>query len=131
MFDADAWLAAHEPWTLKLAGRVHVARPVSILAIQRFQAGIVSAGDNVDRQRKAIRTVLRVAYPFRVRYWVGGDPVKMVMGLDEAARQAVLADFFGWAANRYRSNASSTTGTGSPPPTVTPLRSPASAPALA
>jgi hypothetical protein len=130
-FDADRWLTEHTPWAVKLGGRVYVSRPVSVLGIQRFQVAVVAAGADGTKQRAAMRRLLRTAFPFRLQYWVTGDPVAQVLALDDAARQAVLADFFQWAARRYSPSESSTTGTASPPPTPIPSPTSAAAPVLA
>lgn len=117
-FDADAWLAAHEPWSLRLGGRVYRSRPVSILAVIAYQAAVAEAQGDPLANIRALERILRLAFPWRWTY-LRRDPVALILGLDDAARATVVRDFFDAAATRFRPLIP-TTGTDSPLPTPRP-----------
>lgn len=127
-FDADAWLAAHRPWSVTLGGREYVSRPVSILEVVAFQTDVQAASGQFRRQMGLVRGFLRKAFPWRWRYLWHGDPVARILALDDEARGAVLADFFESVLARLR-RMSPTNGTRSGEPTVPPNRSDTAAPA--
>lgn len=92
-FDADAWRAEHEPWTFTTRGRTYVASPVSVPVLQRFFT--MTQGADFATQEREIERVLRVAFPWRPSFQWRGDPVKLILAMEPAARRSALADFFG------------------------------------
>lgn len=92
-FDADAFAAALRPWTFTAHGRAHAARPVSAPAVLAFHAEFNAAADEAARAR-ALRRVLRLAFPWRLSYRWRGDPVEHLLALPPAARNAALTSFF-------------------------------------
>ena len=92
-FDADAWRAEHVPWTFTTRGRTYESAPVSVAALQRFFTN--TQGADFATQERELRTVLRVAFPWRPSFQWRGDPVRLLMALEPAARRSALADFFG------------------------------------
>ncbi|MEA3245259.1 MAG: hypothetical protein U9Q74_03785 [Gemmatimonadota bacterium] len=92
-FDLDAFRDAHRPWRYTAGGRTHIARPVSTPAVLAFHAEFNAAADEAGRLR-ALRRVLRLAFPRRISYRWRGDPVAHILGLEPAARKAAITDFF-------------------------------------
>lgn len=123
-FDADAWLEARRPWELRLAGKVWRAAWVSPATVMAFQSAVkVADDDQVDRvaQAEALRVLLRAMFPPRWRYVWRGDPVRLILALDEPAQGAILRDFFESLAVAWTLPLPGTTpGTSSPPPTPPP-----------
>jgi len=140
-FNADDFRAALRPWHFTVGGETWEARPVSAPAVlafhARFQeiaekegAALVQAGADMEAikrvrrqaerfRHEAIETLLRRAFPRRFSFQWRGDPVKKLLALDPPVRNATLADFFGWAAERAGI---------APPPTPTTPGQPSSPP---
>ena len=113
-FNADAFLAAHEPWALTLGGRQYVARPVSAPVMLKMQAAIVQA-PTAEEQFLLFLSLLRLAFPRRWSYRWSGDPVAKVALLPPAALKELQEDFFGYLAGVTRPRAApATSGTPSP-----------------
>lgn len=91
-FDADAYRAAREPFEVIVYGRRHVARPVSAELVIAVQPALASGDIRVAT--KALKRLLRAAFPWRLWMWVRGDPVYHVLYLDVATRSALIARFF-------------------------------------
>jgi len=90
VFNADDFRAAHRPWEFVVDGRRFVAQPVSTPAVLAFHAAV--RGRSPER---ALRALLRRAFPWRPSYWWFGDPVQLLLRLEPAAQREALADFFG------------------------------------
>jgi len=118
-FNADAFLAARERWTLTLNGRTYTARPVSVQEVMQFQRQMDAAGADLKKQRQALQTMLRLMFPARWAYVFGPDPVQLVLRLDSGTQGEVLRDFFEFLA---RSLTGTTTTRATPP--STPLSAP-------
>jgi hypothetical protein len=119
-FDADAFLSAREPWTLRLRGRTYTGRPVSVLQALAFQRDLAAAGEDVAKQDAILAAFLRLIFPARWGYVFGRDPVYLVMALDTAARTAVLQDFFDWLARILSRTKGTTKATRPSPPSSAP-----------
>lgn len=121
MLDLDQWLAEHQPWAIKLGGRVYSSRPVSVLLVQWFETAMRAAGDHPGKARTVLRQFWRQVFPWRWRYLPHGDPVRHLMALDDAVQQVVLADFFEAVAKRLQTRLTPTTrGNGSATKTASP-----------
>lgn len=124
-FNADAFLAARERWTLTLHGRTYTARPVSVQEVMQFQRHMDAASGDPQKQHLAIRGMLRLMFPPRWAYVFGRDPVRAVLALDSAAHTEVLRDFFTYLARTLTGTTTTTTppspplSTPTPPPAVT------------
>lgn len=125
-FNADAYLRARKPWELVLGGRTYRAGWVSVEQVQAFLVafqGEKKEGEDqvtppsAEQRTAATQVFLRKVFPARVSY-LWRDPVGQIMGLDEEARGAILADFFVWW--KAQRSASSTNGTDSPSRTPPP-----------
>lgn len=120
-FNVDDFRAAHRPWIFTVGGRSFVARHVSAPQIFRYQDRMKEAGIRTARIEAAIRWLLRLAFPWRPSYLLRGDPARIILRLEPAARTAALADFF--AALRGDETPAQgepqTDGTRSPTPTLT------------
>lgn len=92
-FSADLFRAAHRPWQLTTGGRTFVARHVSAPAVVAFHTRFAEARSETGRMR-ALRRLLRLAFPWRFSYLVRGDPVRILARMEPAAQRAALADFF-------------------------------------
>jgi len=99
-FDVDAFRAAHQPWSFTVGGRTFGARHVSAVAVQRYEQMRVVAGKDAKRQQRALRWLLRRAFPWRLSYRLRGDPVTLILGLEPAAQRAALIDFFACLSGR-------------------------------
>lgn len=122
-FDADAALAARTPWTITLRGRRYVARLVSQPALMAFQEAMRLAGTDGLKQGRAIRGLWCAAFPWKWRYLWQGDPVRRLMGLDEATHYAALADFLASRGTAPASPPSPPKTTGRPASSVAPTPS--------
>lgn len=125
-FNADAFLAARERWTLTIKGRTYEAAPVSVLQVMAFQRDLESAGDDTAQQRAALTTLLRAMFPARWVYVWSPDPVTLVLRLDSGAQSEVLRDFFAYLARTLGMTEPGTMTRPSPPssgPTPTPAPS--------
>ena len=120
-FNADAFLAARERWTLTIGGRQYAARPVSVAQVLQFQKDIDAAGQDPAAVERAMTTLLRAMFPARWAYVFGRDPVQAVLRLDAAAQAEVLRDFFEYLARTLTRTRGTTT-------TPTPLTPPSSGP---
>jgi hypothetical protein len=114
-FNADAYREAVAPWTFTAGGRTWQARPVSAPAVQRFHTALRAAAGDAGRQERALRTLLRQAFPWRFSYRWRGDPVDRLLRLPPDDRQAALADFFGFLEGKARRALPPTSGTASSP----------------
>lgn len=93
-FDLDAFREAHRPWRLTAGGRTWIARHVSARQFERYQQRVRDAQGDQRRILLAVRIILRQAFPWRFSYWIHGDPVTVLFGLEPRALNAALADFF-------------------------------------
>ena len=118
-FNADAFLAARERWTLTIKGRTYEAQPVSVQQVLQFQQAIEAAGDTPTAVSAAMTGLLRAMFPARWAYVVQPDPVQLVLRLDPQAQMEVLRDFFAFLARTLSL---------SPATTATPPSTPSSAP---
>lgn len=93
--DVDALLAQRGRWEIRIAGRAYIARPVSAEAVDRFYERMRESTEAAT-QARLVEALLRLAFPRRVHYaWrPDRDPVRLILGLDAASRNAVLASFF-------------------------------------
>lgn len=112
-FDVDAFRAAHRPWMLTIDGRAFTARHVSAPQVLEYQDRLRTAGDNATAVERALRWLLRRAFPWRPSYLVRGDPARLLLHLEPAARAAAFADFF----EALRGGPTPTTQTGTRPAT--------------
>lgn len=123
MYDADAWAAAHRPWSFRFQGREYVSVPVGTDTVQACWAAAARATREItviipdggsrwsrlrDRfrrrlgvyaQEEAILRLLRAAFPRpwwrRFLPWPQqSDPVEMVRRMPLGQRMELLADFF-------------------------------------
>jgi hypothetical protein len=116
VFDADAYIAAREPFDLKVRGRVYRARPVSAELVIVVEKELAS-GDS-SRVSRALTRLLRAAFPFRWRYVWMGDPVQLFLAQDLATRAEGLRRFFFYLGEAV-TVAPATSGTPSPKPIST------------
>ena len=101
MLDADA-LAG--PWQVKLGGRVHTARPVSVDQVRAWSEAHRAAGTLPDErfrgrlQHAALHRLFRRAFPWRWRYlWRREeDPLWHLWRRPKPVQEEVVADFFGY-----------------------------------
>ena len=94
-FDLRAFREAHRPWAFTTAdGRTFEALHVSAPVVQRYEDRVSAAKGDQRQMLAAIRWLLRHAFPWRFSYLLRGDPVKLVLALEPAARNEALADFF-------------------------------------
>lgn len=91
-FSAEAFLEALEPWSFSVGGRRYVAHPVSAPRIARFLAACATA-EPTDAL-KALRALLREAFPKRLSMVWRGDPVIEILSMEPRARDATLQSFF-------------------------------------
>lgn len=94
-FNVDAFREAHRPWSFTVGGKTFGARHVSAPDCQRFDRMRVAAGIDAKKHMRAIWWILRRAFPWRPSYMLRGDPVKIILALEPAARGEAMADFFG------------------------------------
>lgn len=118
MFRASDYLAAQEPWQIELPrrsglrGRVYTARHVSQDAVLRYWGRLQMAKDYVAKRpndqyaeavglrvlQRAVRALLREAFPWRPWMLWRGDPVRRLSRLPSGALQEALNDFFAYLA---------------------------------
>lgn len=108
VFNVDAFRDAHRPWSFTAGGRTHEARPISAPAVIAFHTAFNAASDEAGRLR-ALRKLLRLAFPWRLSFRWRGDPVDEVLNLEPAARRAALNDFFASLEGRSGPSAPPTT----------------------
>jgi len=92
-FSVDAFRAAHRPWSFAAGGVTWTARHVSTPQILAFNREYEAATTEVARA-KSVARLLRIAFPWRLSYLRRGDPVKVLVALEPAARIEALNDFF-------------------------------------
>jgi hypothetical protein len=92
-FDVDKFRESHRPWEFHIGAQTFTARHVSTPAVLAFHADFNGAGNERDRLR-ALRRLLRQAFPWRPSYLGRGDPVRMLLYLEPAARSEALDSFF-------------------------------------
>lgn len=119
-FNADAFLAARERWTLTIKGRTYEAQPVSVQEVLQFQKAVDAAGDDPAAVTAAVTMLLRTMFPARWAYVLGGDPVAQVLRLDAQAQAEVLRDFFGYLARTLSQTPATRTTTPPSPPLSAP-----------
>jgi len=93
-FDVETFRAAHRPWLFQVGRHAFEARHVSAPQVFRYQDMIHEAGSDRRKLDRALRWLLRHAFPWRFSYLLRGDPVEILLLLEPAARHAALADFF-------------------------------------
>ncbi|MFN2327029.1 MAG: hypothetical protein ABR551_14285 [Gemmatimonadales bacterium] len=109
-----AEVVGRDPWTVRLNGTVHVAKPVSGQRIVWFHQ-VIEQGVP-EASYAAVQALLRWAFPIRLSNWWRGDPVRQILRLPEAEQREILADFFAHQAGSIPARSrSSTTGTDSRP----------------
>lgn len=124
-FNADAFLAAREPWTLTIGGRTYAARPVSIGQVLDFQKMATAAAADPAAQQAAITRLLRLMFPAHWSYLLPGrDPVQRITALDPQAQSEVLRDFFEYLARTLHRTAGTTRTTPPSPPSSAPTPPP-------
>jgi len=87
-----AEVLAREPWTVRVGGTVHVAKPVSGERVVWFYR-VVDQGVPAASYA-AIYALLRWAFPIRLSNWWRGDPVRKILRLPEVEQREILTDFF-------------------------------------
>ena len=109
LIDADAALAALEPFQLTIGGRTYTAKPLSWPEHQRVEqaaAALLEGKLTEAAFEKTLRLALRAAFPARWRYIIrpSEDPVLQILELTPIVRQAVVNGFFDhlnwWKAQR-------------------------------
>lgn len=108
-FDADAYRAAREPFVLVIGRRAWRARPVSAELVIATRKDLT--GDDLQAQARALMTLLRAAFPWRLSMAWLGDPVRQLLQLDLPTRQEVLRRFFRFLGGAPTERAPETTGT--------------------
>lgn len=93
-FNVDAFREAHRPWSFTIGGKTFGARHVSAVHCQQFDRLRRDAGGDAKKHLRAIWWILRRAFPWRFSYMLRGDPVKIILALEPAARGEAMADFF-------------------------------------
>ena len=120
-FDLAAWHEAHRPWRFfRQDGRAWEARHVSarqVAAYERQRAIATTDGEHL----RALRWILRRAFPWRFSYLLRGDPVRELLALPVDARREALEGFFAflWGA-APRSSQMSPRMNGTPSQTAPP-----------
>ena len=92
-FDVDAFRDAHRPFGFSAGGRSFESQHVSAPAVAAFFAAFQIARTEADRAR-ALTKILRLAFPMRLSYRWRGDPVRILLALEPAARNEALLSFF-------------------------------------
>jgi hypothetical protein len=123
MFSASDYQAAKEPWQVELGQgrgrRWYTARLVSQDQVFQYFARLQEAnrrGDELERKggdehaqataalvrvtlvKRALRLLLRAAFPWRPWMLWRGDPVRRLLALDADTLEKALDDFFGFLA---------------------------------
>jgi hypothetical protein len=93
-FNLDAFREAHRPWSLTVGARTWTARHVSAREVQAYEHKLAAATDQESKAVAAVRWILRRAFPWRFSYLFRGDPVRICLALEPAARREALTDFF-------------------------------------
>lgn len=91
-FDVDAWRESQQRWGVKLDGREYFAREVSAPAV--IAAHLELQGASTMQERKILRGLLRLAFPWQMSMRWRGDPVKLLDQLPPDAWRKVVASFF-------------------------------------
>lgn len=127
-FNVDEFRAANRPWAFVFGSRTFTAKHVSAPQVLRYQDMLKAAGADHRKIERALWWILRIAFPWRPSYWLRGDPVTIIIGLDPAARVSVLNDFF-WVLSGAKTvptpiqrSKNGTHGTTSSTPTLTRSR---------
>ena len=132
-FDVDAFRAAHRPWSFTVGRRTFGATHVSAIKVAEYErrAADASALYKTNPRRgsrallRALRWLLRYAFPWRVDYLIRGNPVTILLSLEPAARAEALRDFFACLQGKPRETPTSTLPT---TPTTSGRRSSAPTP---
>jgi hypothetical protein len=112
-FNLDAYRTINVGWSLTVGGRTYRARPVSAEQVIAYLGEMEGASPR--RAQRALRHLLRHAFPRRVSFWWRGDPVDVVMRARPHEQHAMVQDFFvSLAGPNPRQSESPTSGTGSP-----------------
>lgn len=97
-FDLKSFREAHRPWTFAIGEgrrrRVFSSRHVSGPCVLRYLDMWTEAKGNGRSLKRALYYLLRMAFPWRPSYMLRGDPVKIILNLEQQARAAALQDFF-------------------------------------
>lgn len=108
-FDVDKYRAAHPPWSFTIGGKTFDAQYVSAVDCTRFERKLAAGQGDSPRQLRACWWILRRAFPWRVDYWVRGDPVRIIFALRPKGRAEALVNFYacayGVGKHRYASKA--------------------------
>jgi hypothetical protein len=95
VFDLDAYREAHQPFSFAAGGRRYYARHVSAGQMSAYFRA-AETGD-IAVIEKALRALLRTAFPWRPSFIWRGDPVDLILRrLPPDERRAVMTDFFGF-----------------------------------
>ncbi len=107
----DALREAHRPWSFTTGRRTYVARPVSVEQVIAYEGECIGA--SVAVRMRALRRLLRQAFPWRPSFLWRGDPVAIVMGASPPVHHQLVRDFFGSLRLPVESTAPPTSSTGS------------------
>jgi hypothetical protein len=110
-FDLDALREAHRPWAFTTGRRTYVARPVSIEQVIAYEGECIGA--SVAVRLRALRRLLRLAFPWRPSFLWRGDPVAIIMGASPPVHHQLVRDFFASLRSPAESTAPPTSSTGS------------------
>lgn len=108
MFSASDYQRAQEPWQIELDGTAFTARLVSQQAVFAYWARVEDAQRTLTGAKnqevasavlmrvivRALRRLLREAFPWRPSMLVHGDPVRRIFRLDPATFWEAIRDFF-------------------------------------
>lgn len=117
-------LDAYEPWVIEIDGQEYEAKPVSQMARLRFDAEVEQAKGDPVAEERALRRLLRVAFPVRGNFWrywrAARDPVHRILTLDPIVRTRVLRSFFDALSGRPTPSGPTTTDGSAPSSGATP-----------
>jgi len=91
-FNLDAYREANAGWALTVGGRRYAARPVSAEQVLVYQGEIEGASPKMAQ--RALRRLLRCAFPWRPSFVWRGDPVNVIMAARPHEQRAMVQDFF-------------------------------------
>lgn len=121
-FNADAFAAAHVPWTVTLRGDVFTAREPSAEFVLSWTAQVQAAASDAHAQRALVRRFWRTLFPWKPVYLWRGDPVARLLAQPLGVEEALLQDFFA-RERRIPSLPNSMSGPSSAPNSRTPTPS--------
>lgn len=99
-FDADSYVEASQPWSIKIRGVTYTAQPWSAMHAIAFTAGWEAA--NTEQEKQALWAgVLQRLFPWQLSYWWEGNPVKLFYSLSSEKQKAAVEDFFGYLGTMF------------------------------